>query len=169
MRPTSSLSAGKILVIDDDPVAVSALSLVLQSGGYQVFEAGDASAAFSLTRRIRPDLIVLDIFFPPDVNESGNSWDAFMILEWLQRAGAIENTPVVVVTGAEPEPFRDRCLAAGVAAFFTKPVNPRELLDTVRRLVGICADQAAPGPAMAQVSPRLAAEAERGGVRPPRL
>jgi CheY-like chemotaxis protein len=128
--------AGKILVIDDDPVVVSALSLVLKSGGYQVFEAGDGPAAFHLARRVRPDLIVLDIFFPPDVSQSGNSWDAFMIIDWFQRMGVIGDTPVIVISGAEPEPFRGRCLAGGVAAFFSKPINTRELLDTIRQILG---------------------------------
>jgi CheY-like chemotaxis protein len=88
-----NLPAGKILVIDDNPVVPSALSPALKSGGYQVFEAGDVPAAFHLARRIRPDLIVLDIFFPPDVSQSGNSWDAFMIIEWFQRMGVVGDTP----------------------------------------------------------------------------
>jgi CheY-like chemotaxis protein len=141
------LPAGKILVIDDDPVVRSALSLVLKSGGYQVFEAGDGPAAFSLARRIRPDLIVLDIFFPPDTSQSGNSWDAFMIIEWFQRMGVIENTPIIVISGAEPEPFRDRCLAGGVAAFFSKPINPRELLEAIREIFSRSAAEARPEPA----------------------
>jgi CheY-like chemotaxis protein len=128
--------AGKILVIDDDPVVLSALSLILKAGGYQVFEAGDAPAAFSLARRIRPDLIVLDIFFPPDAGQSGNAWDAFMIIEWFQRMGVIGDTPIIVISGAEPGPFHARCLAGGVAAFFSKPVNPGELLDTIRQILG---------------------------------
>jgi CheY-like chemotaxis protein len=136
VSPTSSLSAGKILVIDDDPVVLKVMSLVLQSEGYQVFEAGDGPAAFHLARRVRPDLIVLDIFFPPDAGQSGNSWDAFMIIEWFQHMGAVGNTPIIVVSGAEPGQFRKRCLASGVAAFLSKPVNPGELLDAVGQILG---------------------------------
>jgi CheY-like chemotaxis protein len=130
------LPAGKILVIDDDPVVLSALSLVLKAEGYQVFEAGDAPAAFSLARRIRPDLIVLDIFFPPDVGQSGNAWDGFMIIEWFRHMGVIGDTPIIIISGAEPGPFHDRCLANGVAAFFSKPVNSGELLDTIGQILG---------------------------------
>ena len=136
MHSVRHLSAGKILVIEDNPVDRAALSLVLGSGGYQVFEAGDAPAAFSLARRIRPDLIVLDIFFPPDAGQSGNSWDAFMMIDWFRRMGVMGHTPVMVISGAEAGQFRDRCLAGGVAAYFSKPVNSDELLDAVREILG---------------------------------
>jgi CheY-like chemotaxis protein len=129
------LPAAKILVVDDNQVDRSTLSLLLGAAGYQVFEAGDAPAAFSLARRIRPDLVVLDIFFPPDVSQSGNSWDAFMMIEWFQRMGVIGAAPVIVISGAEPGQFQGRCLAGGVAAFLAKPINSRELLDTIRQLL----------------------------------
>lgn len=145
MNSARHLPAGKILVIDDDPVVLSALSLVFKARGYQVFEAGDGPAAFSVARRIRPDLIVLDIFFPPDAGQSGNAWDAFMIIEWFQRMGVIEDTPIIVISGVEPGPFHDRCLAGGVAAFFSKPVNPRELLDNIRQILGVRVGKYQPG------------------------
>lgn len=136
MNSARHLPARKILLIDDNQVDRSALSLLLGSAGYQVFEAGDAPAAFSLARRILPDLIVLDLFFPPDVGQSGNSWDAFMIIEWFERMGVIGDTPVIVISGAEPGQFRDRCLAGGVAAFFSKPIIPVELLGAICQILG---------------------------------
>ena len=145
MDPTFRSTPGKILVIDDNPVVLGALSLALKAGGYQVFEAVDASAAFHLARRVRPDLIVLDIFFPPDTSQSGNSWNAFMIIDWFRRMGVIGNTPIIVISGAETEMFRERCLADGVAAFFTKPVDHRGLLDAVGQILGDRAGRSQPG------------------------
>jgi CheY-like chemotaxis protein len=145
MNPVPKLPAGKILVIDDNPVVLSTLSLALESGGYQVFEADDGPAAFSLARRIRPDLILLDIFFPPDISQSGNSWDAFMIIDWFKRMGVLGDAPVIIISGAEPDQFRDRCLAGGVAAFFSKPINIYELLDTIGKLLGDRMNEKVPG------------------------
>jgi CheY-like chemotaxis protein len=43
-------------------------------------------------------------------------------------------TPVFVISGAEPEEFRDRCLAAGAADYFQKPIKIPELLDAIQQI-----------------------------------
>ena len=56
----------KILVVDDNPIALKVLSSALESKGYDVFTAVDGPEAFTIVRQEKPDLILLDIFFPPD-------------------------------------------------------------------------------------------------------
>jgi CheY-like chemotaxis protein len=124
----------KILVVDDNPVILQVLLLALKPRGYKVFTAVDGPEAFTLVRREKPDLILLDIFFPPDIFQSGNTWDAFLIMHWLQRMGGPHawSTPVFVMSGAEPGEFRDRCLAAGAAKYFQKPIKISELVDAIQ-------------------------------------
>ena len=74
-----SLPTSKILVVDDDPVILKALSSALEPRGYQVFTAVDGPAAFTVVLWEQPDLILLDIFFPPDIFQSGNTWNAFRL------------------------------------------------------------------------------------------
>ena len=144
----SECSAKKILVVDDNPVVLKALASTLESNGYTVFTALDGAEAFNIVRREKPDLLLLDIFFPPDVAGSGNTWDAFLIMRWLQRMDEVRDTPVVVISVAETEKYRDRCLAAGARAFLHKPVDPRELLDTVQNIFSHTTDNEAPEPAI---------------------
>ncbi len=134
VNATSHVGSRKILVVDDNPVLLRALSLALGARGYDVFTAVDASEAFGFARLEKPDLILLDIFFPPEVTQNGMTWDAFRIIEWMQRVGVAVGVPIIVMTGAEPEEFEDRCLAVGAAAFFHKPINIAELLDAIRRI-----------------------------------
>jgi CheY-like chemotaxis protein len=129
-----SLPAQKILVVDDDPVVLKALFLALSSRGYEMFAAFDGPEAFSIARREKLDLILLDIFFPPDAAQSGNTWDAFLIIDWLRRTGVGHGIPIIVISGAEPEEFRERCVAAGAAGYFQKPVNLADLLDTIQQI-----------------------------------
>jgi len=129
-----SLPAQKILVVDDDPVVLKALFLALRSRGYEMFAAFDGPEAFSIARREKLDLILLDIFFPPDAAQSGNTWDAFLIIDWLRRTGVGHGIPIIVISGAEPEEFRERCVAAGAAGYFQKPVNLADLLDTIQQI-----------------------------------
>jgi len=132
----SSLPAKKILVIDDNQIILNVLSSALKSVGYEVFAAVDGPAAFTVVLQEQPDLILLDIFFPPDIFQSGNTWDGFLIMRWLQCMGGprANRTPVFVISGAEPGEFRDRCLAAGAANYFPKPVRIPELLGTIQEI-----------------------------------
>jgi len=144
---SSSIDAKKILVVDDNPVVLKALTSTLEPHGYTVFTAPDGAEAFNIVRREKPDLLLLDIFFPPDVSGSGNTWDAFLIMRWLQRMDEAKDMPVIVISVADPEKYQARCLAAGARAFLHKPLDPRELLDTVRKNLDRSAESKAPEPA----------------------
>ena len=60
-------SPKKILVVDDNEIILKTISLKLQGAGYQVITALDGSEAVAAARKETPDLILLDISFPPDV------------------------------------------------------------------------------------------------------
>ena len=88
----------KILVVDDNPVVLKAFELKLGSLGFQVFKATDGAAAVSCARHEKPDVIVLDINFPPEVGSSGLQWDGFNIMQWLQRFKEVADIPVIIIT-----------------------------------------------------------------------
>jgi CheY-like chemotaxis protein len=127
------LPGKKILVVDDDAVVVRALSFKLRGKGYQVLTAIDGSEAVASIRKDRPDLVLLDIHFPPDVG--GVSWDGFRVIEWVHHMDEEQRIPVVVITGGKPEEYEQRSEAIGAAAFFHKPINHDELLKTIHKLL----------------------------------
>lgn len=126
----------KILVVDDNQVVLKAFELKLKSLGFQIFTAVDGSGAVSTARQERPDLIVLDINFPPDVGSSGLQWDGFNIMEWMRRFREVADIPVIIITSGEPAKYKARALAGGASAFFQKPINNEEFLIAVRRILG---------------------------------
>jgi two-component system KDP operon response regulator KdpE len=126
----------KILVVDDNPVVLKAFELKLKALGFQVVTVTDGAEAVSTARTEQPDLMVLDINFPPDVGSSGLQWNGFNIMQWMHRFQEAANIPVIIITGGDPEKFKDKALAAGAAAFFQKPINNEEFLLTVRRILG---------------------------------
>lgn len=116
----------------------------LTSEGYDVVTAEDGSEAVSAVRRERPDLILLDISFPPDVAHGGGlAWDGFLIMEWLRRLDEGKNVPIIVITGGDPVKYKDRALAAGAVSFFHKPIDNDELLAIVAQTLGISAEGSA--------------------------
>jgi two-component system, OmpR family, KDP operon response regulator KdpE len=123
----------KILVVDDSVVILKTLSMKLTANGYEVVTAEDGSEAVSAARRERPDLILLDIGFPPDVAHGGGvGWDGFLIMNWLQRMEECKDIPIVVITGGDPAKYKDRALAAGAVSFFHKPFDNDELLAVIQ-------------------------------------
>ena len=124
----------KILIVDDNEVILQALSLALAQHDFDVVTALDGSVAVAAVRLEKPDVIVLDISFPPSF---GNiDWDGFRIMQWLKRVEEAKDVPFIVITGGEAAKYRERAMKAGAAAFFQKPVNTTELVAMIQKLVG---------------------------------
>jgi CheY-like chemotaxis protein len=132
-----------ILIVDDNEVILKTLSMKLKANDYEVLTALDGSEALSVVRKRKPDLILLDISFPPDVGSGGGvPWDGFRMIEWFSRMEEAKGTPVIIITGGDAAKFKDRALAAGAVAFFHKPINNDELLATIGKIVGRHLEQA---------------------------
>lgn len=127
----------RILIVDDNAVLVKGLSNVLVGAGYEILEAEDGAGAVSTVRREKPDLVLLDISFPPDVAYGGGvPWDGFLIMNWLSRMKEAQKIPIIIVSGSEAAKFKDRALKAGALAYLQKPVEPAVLLSTVKQFIG---------------------------------
>ncbi len=139
------MSRKKILVVDDSLLILKVMTMKLSANGYDVLTAEDGGTAVSAVRRERPDLILLDLSFPPDVAHGGGvPWDGFLIMTWLRRLEEGKNVPIIVITGGDPAKCKDRALAAGAVSFFHKPINNDELLAVIRQTLGEA--PAAPAP-----------------------
>jgi CheY-like chemotaxis protein len=124
----------KILVVDDSLVVLKTVSMKLIANGYDVVTAEDGAGAVSAVRKAKPDLILLDLTFPPDVAHGGGvAWDGFLIMNWRQRLEEAKHIPIIVITGGDPEKYKDRALAAGAVNFFHKPINNDDLLTIIRQ------------------------------------
>jgi two-component system OmpR family response regulator len=124
----------KILVVDDNEIILKTISLRLQGAGYDVVTALDGSEAVSAARKQSPDLVLLDISFPPDVG--GVEWDGFRIMEWFRRMETVKKTPVIVITGGNDVRDKERAITGGAVAFFNKPLDHDDLLKVIRATLG---------------------------------
>lgn len=119
-----------VLHIDDSEVSRYAVARVLQTAGYSAREARSGQEGLALATTLRPDVIILDVDLP---DLSG--------LEVCQRIRAdptIGGTPVLHLSGARTaSDDRAAGLETGADAYLTQPVDPRELLATVRALIRV--------------------------------
>jgi len=126
-----------ILVVDDNPVILKTMSVILQSQGYHVSIALGGPEAVGLVRREKPDLILLDLAFPPDpANIGGPMRDGFIIIDWLRRIPEGEKVPIMIISGTDPAEYKARASAAGVVACFHKPLNKDEVLAAIQTTLG---------------------------------
>ena len=136
-QPPTALNRKKIMVVDDSIIILKTLSMKLKASGYDVLTAEDGAVAVSTARRERPDLILLDLVFPPDVAHGGGvAWDGFLIMDWLKRMEEAKNIPVIVITGNKSEEFKTRSMAAGAVGYLQKPINNDELLGAIHLALG---------------------------------
>jgi CheY-like chemotaxis protein len=120
---------GKVLIVDDDAVVLKSLSLRLGKQGYEVVTARDASEGIAAVRDERPDVVLLDLSFPPDICSGGrHAWDGFQIISLLRNLEEARGVPFIIVSGCDPIHSREKALKAGAVAFFQKPVSQEELL-----------------------------------------
>ena len=140
--------SGKVLVVEDERVTQTVLSMVLKSAGYTVLTAKDASAALQVIRTERPDLMTVDIDLSRGA--AGEAWDGFRMVEWLWHYHPDDMIPFIVVSAGNPEVFRKRAASLRAFGYLPKPLDKQKLL-------GLVSDAIGPAPAVPAPAERSAA------------
>jgi len=118
--------AKRILVVEDDEKSRRLLTDVLGYHGYEVAAVESGEEGLERARSRPPDAALLDIQLP--------GISGFDVLAELRSWTDGERVPVVAVTASVMDHDRKRILAAGFDAYVAKPVNIRELLQTLESL-----------------------------------
>ncbi len=116
-----------VLVVDDDSSITALVRSVLISDGITCEVGNNGGQGLELARRIKPDLVVLDVNMPER--------DGFEVLTELKRDPATSGIRVILLTAAEQESDIMRGFALGAADYVVKPFNPMELLVRIRRFI----------------------------------
>ena len=118
----------KVLIADDEPNIVVSLEFLLQQGGYEVRTVSNGIEALSAAREFRPHLLLLDIMLPL---RSG-----FEVCQLIRESPELKELKIIMLTAKGREAEVAKGLALGADAYITKPFATRELLETVRRMLG---------------------------------
>lgn len=113
----------KILIADDHAVVRMAVRLLLEKAGHEVIGEADSGVdVIALTRRLTPDLVILDIDMP--------QLDGFAVLQRLCGEGG--GCKVVVFSGLQSDRYAIRSSRAGASSFVCKDSDLSELLSAVQ-------------------------------------
>jgi len=114
----------KILVIYDE-LSMCLLLENFLSQDYDVVTKEDGEQALEWLEGNLPDLIICDIQMP--------NMDGYQFLEKVRQRGYTKHTPVLMLSGAESSKERVKCYKLGAQDFLTKPFNPEELEELIKK------------------------------------
>ncbi len=115
------MSAGKILVVDDEPQIRRVIKVILTGEKYEIVEARSGEAALLRFREFLPDLVLLDLNMP---GMGG--------LETCRAIRDVSDVPIIILTVRREESEKVELLDAGADDYVTKPFGKQEVLARIR-------------------------------------
>ena len=122
----ATLDGKTILIVDDDPDIVTAITTGLGDSGAELLTASDGAKAVSLAEEREPNLVILDIMLP---EKSG-----FLVLERLRTMGDAR-PKVIMITGNQGRRHKQYAEALGVDAYLNKPFRMEALVEKTEQLL----------------------------------
>jgi CheY-like chemotaxis protein len=130
LRPAKVLQSGPsfgLVLVEDEPIEAETLTLMLEDGGYRVYPAENLSQVLDVLGSRRIDLVIADHYLQDSTGVD--------LLEHLRRL--YPDVLRIMVSGAEEQSVVIEAVnRAGIRAFLSKPVQPEQLLDTLRGILG---------------------------------
>ena len=118
-----------VLIIDDNTDIQEILVDFLEMDGHTTFAASDGATAKRLLPTIQPDIVFLDVSLPDSTG--------IELLPLIKAAHP--GARVIIITGIDDYRVEDLLFEAGADQFITKPFHGRDILDRVRKLLGVTA------------------------------
>ncbi|PLX99926.1 MAG: hypothetical protein C0624_12900 [Desulfuromonas sp.] len=118
----------KVLLVDDVELFLELEQSYFEGTGHETLKATSGALALELLDKEQPDIMLLDLYMP-EMNGAEVCSQVRSNADW-------QHLPVIMVTSAGKEEEIRRCLEAGCDDYVTKPVNRKELLEKINRLLG---------------------------------
>jgi twitching motility two-component system response regulator PilH len=115
----------KILIVDDSPTETYKLTGVLEKNGHTVVTASNGEEGVATAKVEQPALVLMDIVMP--------GLNGFQATRQLTKAPETAHIPVIIVTTKDQETDRVWGMRQGAKAYLTKPIDEKDLLDTLAK------------------------------------
>jgi two-component system, cell cycle response regulator DivK len=120
--------AKSVLIVEDNELNMKLFRDLLEAHGYQTSGTSNGVEALDLVRKMRPDLILMDIQLP---QVSG-----LEVTRWIKDDPELRSIPVVAVTAFAMKGDEERIREGGCEAYLSKPISVGKFIETVRRFIG---------------------------------
>jgi two-component system cell cycle response regulator DivK len=112
-----------VLIVEDNPLNMKMFAVLLEAGGYTVLQAADGLAGLDLARRVRPQLIIMDLDLP--------GISGLVATRTLKSDPQTSNIPILLTTATEVAADNREVGECGCDGFMPKPISVASFLETV--------------------------------------
>jgi len=112
----------KILIVDDSTVNNIMLENLFDDQGYETHSEVESESALEALKTLQPDILLLDIMMP--------GMSGFEVLKQMKKESI--HIPTIVLTAYKNSDYKKQAIELGAKAYFTKPVNHKELLKAIK-------------------------------------
>jgi DNA-binding response OmpR family regulator len=116
----------KILIVDDHP-EIRRLLRITFGKGFELLEAEDGPTALALAQNHQPDIVILDIMMPGDL-------DGLQVLDKIKADSNLTQTRVIMVTARGQVSDYEEGMRCGADDYFIKPFSPLKLVNRIKEL-----------------------------------
>jgi two-component system cell cycle response regulator DivK len=117
-----------VLIVEDNELNMKLFRDLLEAHGYATSGTSNGFEALDLVRKLRPDLVLMDIQLP---QVSG-----LEVTRWIKDDPELRMIPVVAVTAFAMKGDEERIREGGCEAYLSKPISVGKFIETVRRFIG---------------------------------
>lgn len=150
------MSGNSVLIVDDTPVNLKLVRVLLSRQGFEVRTASTAEEALEMAQSFRPRLVLADIQLP--------GMDGLEMTRRLKAAPETQNTVVLALTAFAMKGDEEKAFAAGCDGYITKPIDTRTFPALIREYMSKCdGASAAPQPVRTGAPPQVAQTAPSAG------
>jgi len=116
----------KILICEDNPMAMKTLAVILEREGFEVDIAEDGNIAMDFLTRNNYDLLVMDIHLP---------YRSGLELVKYVRSDQGKDTPAIVLTAFSDPQMQRQARELGISGYIVKPFNPVDLISRIKSIL----------------------------------
>lgn len=121
-----------ILCVDDDPIYRDLYRAILEPKGFTVEIAANSAEGFSAVKKIKPDVMLLDVMMP----ESKGMFDGYGLLKKIRDTVGIKDTPIIMITGFDDAADQKHGLEEGASAYLPKQdLTPERLVKEIEKFL----------------------------------
>ena len=118
----------RVLIVEDQADIRKLIRMTLEFEDYEIHEANDGSAGLRVARSLKPDLMLLDVMMPGEL-------DGLQVCHQIKSDPATAHIRVVLLTARGQAKDREVGREAGADEYLVKPFSPLQLIETIERLL----------------------------------